>query len=240
MEITPEVQELIDSKVDEIRQSFEEEKDKIAQNSRRLLDEKKNLERKLSNFEGIDLDEIKQIKQALKDKEEEDLLKGGKIDELVEKRVQSTRLDYENKLTEKDNTLSEFESKYNQLASTFDQYRIREALITEARKQNALDSAIEDIVLRANGVFSFGEDGSIAAYDETGHIKTVDGKALNPENFVKILKKNAPHLWPQSSGAGLRGSGDGDTYGKGSSLDEAAKTGDMAAFRKMRRQQKKV
>lgn len=240
MEITPEMQELIDSKIEEARTLFEDEKNKLVNNSKKLLNEKKNLEDRLNQFADVDPDEFRQLKQLLKDKEDEDLLKSGKIDELVNKRVQGVRIELENKLKEKDDMINQLDSTNKNLNSKFDNYRINDVLISEARAAKMLDSALDDLKLRASGVFSFDENGNVVAFDKDGNIKTVDGQALTPKNFIQQLKKAAPHFWPSSEGGNLRGSGDdGTPYGRGSAADEAARSGDMARYRKARQQQRR-
>ena len=240
MEITPEIQAEIDkqvaAKVDEVRSTFEEERDKIANNSKKLLAEKKNLEER---FSGIDPDDYRAMKEALKGKEEEDLLKSGKIDELVNRRVQVIKADLENQINERDQKISEQEQRYGNLNSAFDEYRIRDALNREGRAERMLDSALDDLVLRARGVFSIDSEGNIVSLDGEGNLKTVDGKPVTPKSFIQGLKKTAPHLWPASESGDLGGSGDKSSpFGRGSSLDEAASSGDMAKYRKLRAKQK--
>jgi len=239
MEITPEMQELIDAQVAEKSAALEEEKNRIAQNARKLLDEKKNLEQRLQNFDGVDVEEYSSLKEQLKSLNEEGLLKDGKIDELVARRIESAKLEYEQRLAEERTRAEELEKKNGSLASSFDEYRIRDAITQAAIAAKMLDP--EDAILRATDKFTVDEEGHIYIRDKEGNVVVDENsKPITPKSFVNSLKKTAAHLWPNSEGANLAGSNDdGSVYGKGSSLDAAAKAGNMRQYRKARLAQKK-
>ena len=242
MEITPEMQAEIDAqvaaKVGEARQGFETEKEKIVSNAQTLLDEKKKLEQK---FAGIDVDKYKEMSKALEDKEARELFEEGKLDSLIEQRAATKVAEVESKLEEAINELTAAKTANGEIQSNYDGYRIRDAIVREATAAKVEASAIEDVVLRAKGKFSIGQDGTVIALDADGNIVKEGGKPLTPKLFIEGLKKDAPHLWPASSGAHLRGSGeDGTAFGKGSPIQEAAAAGNMKDFRAARKAAKKA
>ena len=77
---------------------------------------------------------------------------------------------------------------------------------TTAASANALDTAMEDILMRVRNKFSV-KDGVAVAKDKTGETEyNAKGDPLTIGEYINALKDNAPHLFKQSVGAGSTGS----------------------------------
>lgn len=183
-------------------------KDEIARlrnHNSKLLDEKKQIQASLKKFEGIDPENVKKMMSVLDSNEEAKLLADGKLDEVVNKRTEKLRIDYEKLKSD----FAEYKSDSEKRDSAWKQKYAGKVIETELRREaeraKVVPEAIDDVISRARGIFSLDEDGKIEARDSDGNIVTVKKKALNPEVFISQLKENAPHFWPKSQGAGASG-----------------------------------
>ena len=194
--ITPEIQALIDQQVAGLK----------AKNSE-LLGKVKDASEQLKRFEGIDPDAVTAMLKRFADDEEAGLIKAGKVDEVLSKRTERLRGDFEKKLTQEAERAKKAEAKAAKLADRTLAGSLRDA----AMKTGALPEAMEDIVLRARGLWTLNDDGEAVAVDADGEvILGKDGKSpLTPLEWAESLREAAPHLWPRAQGAGAQGSGRG-------------------------------
>lgn len=170
-----------------------------------LLDEKKKVTNKLKEFDGLDVENIKKMMKTLDNSEEARLLAEGKVDEVVTKRIEKIQSNLESKIEDLSNKLAEKDKTFNTLSQKYNTERIQSAVRKSAEQLDVLPTAIEDVVLRSQSVFSIGEDGKIEARDADGNLRKSGSKVLTPELFVKDLEKSAPHFWKPSQGAGATG-----------------------------------
>jgi hypothetical protein len=157
------------------------------------------LANKLKNFEGLDPVKYRELvdlqaKGELSGKSQKD------IDKLINDRVTTMKTEYENQLAQlKNDNLT----KESQLSILLVDNVVRDA----ATKAGVTGSAIDDILLRAKAVFKL-VNGVPTPHDSRGSV--VYGKdGTNPmlvTDWVLGLKKDAPHLFPGSSGGGAPGS----------------------------------
>ncbi|RLB67216.1 MAG: hypothetical protein DRH08_04235 [Deltaproteobacteria bacterium] len=251
MEITPEMQEVIDIQVAEASKNvqeaalataqhdveeqlkqIEQEKDSIISNRDSVLAEKKALQEQLKSFDGLNAEELKKLKKMVDESEESELLQQGRFDEIVNRRTEKMRLSHEEELITIQTDYDALKKKESNVSSAFDQYKIQLAINNAASLSGALPTAIPDIVNRSTNMFSLDTDGQIYARDEEGNIrKDKSGKALDPTQYVSNLQNEAPHFWPASKSANLKGAKPSEIEDK---LSSAVATGDMAAYRKLR------
>lgn len=178
---------------------------RMADHQKKLLDETKNAKKALKQFEGIDPDNIKDMMKTLESSEEAKLLAEGKLDDVLGKRTEKMRLSFEEKQQNYETKIGDLESSFKSLREQYNNEKISLAIRQAAEKSGAIPDAIDDIINRANGVFSIGDDGSIESRDPSGEIVTVNKKALDPVIFVEQLKESAPFMWPGSQGHGASG-----------------------------------
>lgn len=198
--IPPEVQALIDQAVEKTTAGLK------AKNGE-LLGKLKESSEQLKRFEGIDPDAVSAMLKRFADDEEAGLIKAGKFDDVLNKRTERLRGDFEKKLGAEAERAKKAEAKAAKLADRTLAGTLRDAAI----KTGALPEAMEDIVLRARGLWTLNEDGDAVAVDGDGEvILGKDGKTpLTPAEWAESLREAAPHLWPRAQGAGAQGSGRG-------------------------------
>jgi hypothetical protein len=194
--ITPEVQALIDKAVAENTQGLKNKNNE-------LLGKQKALSEKLKQFEGIDPDAVKTILQRFSDDEEAKLISAGKIDEVLNKRTERFRSEFDKKLKAEQERADSAQKKAEKYSSIV----LSNKMTNAALKAGALPEALEDISLRAKGMFVLSDDGEAVAVGQDGEpLLGKDGKTpLSPQEWVESLKDNAPHLFPRAEGTGSGG-----------------------------------
>lgn len=229
------VKETKESILGDMDKKIEEATAGLKNKNQELLNEKKKIQETLKNFENIDPEKAKEALNFLETNTEAQMIKDGKIDELLEKRTSNLKSDYEAQLNEISQKLEETSSKSETFESLYKNKMIEDGLRNAALQAKVRPEAIDDIILRGSREFSLGEDGSIESRDKDGKLrKTVDDKILTPFNWIDSLKKSHPHYWPESQGAGFRGRFSSDSNDYTAALAEAAQKGDMETYRKLR------
>ena len=177
-----------------------------------------------SQFEGLDVEAVRQLLSKASEDEETRLIAEGKLDEVVTKRTERLRGDYDKQLQVERERAERAETFANRFKDKVLSDSIREA----ALKAGALAEASEDIILRARSTFQLNEDGEPVAIDKDGEvIYGKDGKTpLSPLEWAESLREAAPHLWPRPQGAGPTG----DKGAKGGKKRSEMSPEEMAAF----------
>lgn len=191
--ISPEIQAMIDKASDEKTLGL---KNKNSE----LLGKLKDTTEKLKQFEGIDPDAVKAILQRFSDDEEAKLISAGKIDEVLSKRTERYRNEFDKKLKAEQEKADSAQKKAEKYSSIV----LSNKMTSAALKAGALPEALEDISLRAKGMFVLSDDGEAVAVGQDGEpLLGKDGKTpLTPQEWVESLKDNAPHLFPKAEGTG--------------------------------------
>ena len=203
-----------------------------------LLSEKKRIQKSLKDWDGIDPTAAKEAVEFLKNNADAQLIKDGKIEELLEKRTSDIRTKYEGELetlVTQIGGLTESSSKYKKL---FESKLLDDALAQAATGAKVLPSAVNDILLNGKSIFSIGEDGAVEARGKDGKIlKTKDERVLNTVNWIEERKQTHPHWWGSSEGSGFNPGGDKDDIE--AAIRNAAAKGDTTKFRALRAKQAK-
>lgn len=167
------------------------------------LDEFRNnnieLQKKLDKLKDVDpakYNELLEIDRKVKEKE---LLDAGKVDELVQLRTANMRESFETEKNQLTTDLTRANSKLEQLL-------IDNVVKTSAIKLGVIPEAIDDVVLRAKGMFKI-EDGSPVPKGADG--KVIYGKdgssPMSVDEWLSSLKTSARHLFMGSQGSGAGG-----------------------------------
>jgi len=167
--------------------------DEFRSNNVALIKKQEELEAK---FDGIDLDAYKDMQknqQAMKDKK---LLDAGKIDELLEERTKIMR-DNHNKELQKVADLN------NVLNNQLETLVIDNAVRDSATKTGIVDTAMDDILLRSQSIFSL-KEGKAVPHDKDGNVIYGHGTSepMSVQEWVKGQMEVAPHLFKPSNGGG--------------------------------------
>ncbi len=220
----------------EINKKVEEATIGLKNKNQQLLDEKKKIQETLKDFENIDPEKAREALNFLETNAEAQLIKDGKINELIDRKTSQMKSDHETALSEIQSKFEETYSRAQTFESLYKTKMIEDGLRDAAIKAKVRPEAIDDIILRGSREFSLAQDGTIEARDADGKLKkTLDDKVLTPNNWIDGLKKSSPHYWPDSTGIGARGRYSSDPNDYTAALDEAAKVGNINAFRKLRK-----
>ncbi|OGV45852.1 MAG: hypothetical protein A2017_18300 [Lentisphaerae bacterium GWF2_44_16] len=172
--------------VDQLKKSLDAERD-----------EHKKTKQALKKFGDVDpetlqdnLDELEELRSSGKKK-----LDDTAINEIVERRVKKELRKTE---TERDELKLKFEDSSKQLGELQSEKRnnsIESALRKAAEKIGVRKEAMDDVLARKS-IFDVSEDGKIVTRDGCGVTP-----GLDPENWIAVHVKTAPHWVPPSRGA---------------------------------------
>ena len=241
-ELREQAVEFFNSKVTELKDQhklkLDEEVNGLKSKNAEILDERKKLEKQVKKYEEYDFDKANEALEFLENNKDAQLIKDGKVDELIAKKVSQLESDHEVAMGEIKNSLTEAQKHGQLYESLYKTKMVEDSLREAAIAAKVRPEAITDILLHGRNIFSLAEDDSVEARDSEGKLrKTIDDKVLTPSNWIEGLKKTSPHYWPDSVGAGARGGGSGDEGDLTAALNRAASSGNMAEYRRLRRKQ---
>jgi hypothetical protein len=155
---------------------------------------------KLKPFENIDpatvqasLDELEELRikvDGLKDTDVE-----GKVQKLVDSKVERIKATYEREKQQLTTKLSTYEQQVADLSGTITKTKINGALMKAAQENKIVPTAMEDILLHS----------SMFEVSESGDIISKESK-LDVNVWLQDMKDKRPHWWPASVGGGASGS----------------------------------
>ena len=206
-----------DATAEAIRKAVEEQTAGLKAKNSELIgklkerdDRIKEFDSKLKEFDGIDPNAVRNILKRFADDEEAKLIADGKIDDVLNKRTERMKADYDKKLSE---ALSKAEQAEKR-AQAFQGRVLDDSIRAAAAKAGIHQHAIDDALLRARSIFALGEDGQAVQLGEDGRpVLGKDGKSpFTPLEWLEGMKEKAPHWFPASaSGSGAGGGGGGGT-----------------------------
>lgn len=179
------------------------------------LDEFRNnnidLNNKLKQFTdlGLDVTQLQEAAETARKVREKELIDAGDVETLVKERLQSTNQQHEAKVKSLEEQLGKSNS---QLAVVM----IDNVVRANATKAGVLDTAVDDVLLRARGTFSVKEGKIVATGPDGKPVYNKGGDDLSVEEFVTGLSASAPHLFKSSEGSGAQRHQQGGGGGQGS------------------------
>lgn len=202
-----------------------------------LLDEKKQVQNKLKEFEDFDMDAAKEAMEFLQNNKDAQMIKDGKVNELIDKKTSQLRSDHEAEVGELKANLTTAQEHGRRYELLYNGKMIDDSLREAAISAKVRPEAITDVLLHGRNIFTLADDGSLEARDSSGKLrKTDDDKVLTPTNWIDSLKQKSPHYWPDSEGAGARSGGQNPTD-LAAQMARAAEKGDHAEYRRLRAKQ---
>ena len=155
-------------------------------------------------FAGIDPDAVHQLTEDKRKLEEEQQLKAGEVDKVIEARLKTARADWEKQhgvvVAERDT-----------LTARLTAIQIDQAVVLEATKRGLRATAIPDITSRARINFKL-VNGVPQAFEADGQAARMGKDGVTPmtlAEWVDALVSDAPHLFAANAGGGAAGSGSG-------------------------------
>lgn len=198
------------------------------QNNIELLRKQDEMAAKLKSLEGIDPKVFAEMKKKLEEGEDQGLIDEGKIDELVEKRVERMRAEFESKV----NALT---SAKEEASKNAQQYKGKlENVLIDSQIGNAVSAAgavrkgaMADVLGRARNTWKLDDNGNPVALnaDGTTMYGSSGDKPLTMEEWSNDLVLNAPFLFEASSGGGSN-----NDERQTSTPNGAIRSGDRKAF----------
>lgn len=155
-----------------------------------------------ARFNGIDPDEARKVAAEKRRLEEEQQLKAGEYEKVIETRLKAVRGELERQLAA---VAAERDGALAQLATV----QIDQAVVNEATKRGLRPSAIPDITARARSTFRL-VDATPRAVEADGKTVRAGKDGVTPLSVVEWLDlqvTEAPHLFEGNSGAGTSGNG---------------------------------
>ena len=200
-----------------LKSALQKERD-AAKNAQKALSEM------TSKYAGIDADQTRQLLAKLAQDEDARLIAEGKIDEVIEKRVNNMRSSFEDQQRELN---SKLESEQNRVKA-YKSKAISAEIVKASTQVGVLNTALNDVILRSTGQFDIDANGNVVAIDSSGNvIYDADGQSpLSVTTWVNKLKKDAPHLFVKGTHSTVESGGGGSNLGAPN-----LKMGDTAAER---------
>jgi hypothetical protein len=214
VEITPEIQALIDAKVSDSVKGLKAKNEE-------LIGAEKKLKDQMKQFEGIDPIKTKEMLARLENDAEAKLIAEGKINEVIEARTEKLRAELGRQVKE----AQEAAGLHEKRAKAFEGRVLDDALRAAATSAGLHQHAIEDALFRGRAMFKLDPDGKAVQLGDDGQpVLGKDGKSpFTPSEWLESMKETAPHWFP----AGNNGSGGGAGGLKG---PQGAKTMQRSQF----------
>lgn len=193
-EITPEIEAVIAARVAEATNGLK------AKNSE-LLGSLQKQKETLKQFEGIDVESVKQIMARFENDEEAKLIKDGKFDQVIERRTEKLRAESERQVQQALEKVKAAEKRAQNFEGLVLDNHIRAAAATAGMHPQA----IEDALFRGRSIFTLDAEGKAIQLGEDKHpVLGKDGKSpFSPAEWLEGMKATAPHWFPTgSTGAG--------------------------------------
>lgn len=170
---------------------------------KRIADEK--IKEALKAYDGLDPVKMREIMSKFSNEEEATLIAAGKIDQVIEKRMEKAKEALVADLAKEKATSQAATDKAGKYMA-----RVLDNEIRSAVSGKVHDSALKsgDVLRAAREIFSLDENGNAVQLDKDGEI--VFGKdtktPFSPEEWLESMKLIAPHWFPSGgSGGGARG-----------------------------------
>ncbi|ULJ64053.1 hypothetical protein MIS33_07745 [Wielerella bovis] len=163
-----------------------------------LIGKEKELKTKLAEFDGIDPQTVKAMLKNFADQEEAKLIAEGKMDEVLNKRAERMKADYDKQTAKLQGDLDKANTRVAKFAERALSASVREV----GAALNIHASAYDDALLRAKSMFDVDDDGNAVAREG---VLGKDGKPLTLKEWFEGMKETAPHWFPAPSGGGSQG-----------------------------------
>jgi hypothetical protein len=169
----------------------------------------------VDRFAGLDVEAAKEALDFKRKAEDKKLLDEGKVEELLQKRTEIMRRDYENALKAREQRMAELEQQAKSLEASYSEVVIDNGLKTAAIKHGVRDTAVDDVILRGKRVWRLKDNKPLPLRDDGTVI--MGKKATEPltmEEWLEGLKPDAPHLFEPNKGMGSKAATQAATGGE--------------------------
>jgi hypothetical protein len=179
--------------------------DEFRQNNIDLKKKRDELEGTMKRFEGIDPDKWEEAKKALDtitNLEEKDLLKGGKLDEVIQRRLATAQAAFEKKENDYKKRVQALETETGDYKGKYS------GLLVETKVGGVISNvgvprkgALGDIMNRARSTWKVNDKGELEAPGQYN----ASGKPVTLEEWAQQLLADAPYLFESQQGGSASG-----------------------------------
>lgn len=193
---SPEIQALIQAKIDEQVSGLKSKNDELIGKLNKTKGEFDVLQSQLSD---VDLEQFRGFKAKLQADETTKLIAEGKIDEVLNQRLQAFKQDSDAKLTQATQQAELYKSK------------VLSGYIASASASAGIDPSFIEImpVLASQAGIQLDNHGNPVVVDQDGNVRySKDGTTpLSIGDWIASLRETKPLFWGQPQGSGGSGSG---------------------------------
>lgn len=205
----------------------------LEKKNKELLDENKAAKDGLKNWDGLDAEKVRAMLKQFDNDEEMKLISEGKHDEVIKKRTEKVAVEFQSKIdavtTERDDIRKQLDAANSQVQKLL----IDNNAVASFIQAGGRETAIDDVVARALAVFKI-ENGEPIPRDKSGQIMAGKDGVMTMKEWAEGLRETAPHLFPESSGAGTNGSrSNSKPTGIDAQIIAARKSGDVKKLREL-------
>lgn len=216
------LQAKIDAAVEKATAPLKANRDEILNEKRKLKEQYDSLNDQIGTLGGADgLKNLIEMRERFSKDELGKLLTEGKHDEWYERRSVAMRKDMESKIAAATKLASDASAERDVARVAYSNKEIETSVLNASSKAGIVDTAIDDVLLRAKSTFTFDPKLGVVIKDADGVI--INGKdGKTPKGVVEWLdemKEKARHWFPPSRGSGAEGGMGG---GSNSTVSNAA------------------
>lgn len=209
--------------------------DKVTNNRDSALDDLKSLKKKWGD---LDPEKVTTMMERFENDEDLKLIAEGKHDEVIAKRVDKFKTQYEERATAAETELNKYKEDNAKLTSQVSDLQIDINVVSAFVREGGAETAIDDIKTRAKGVFQY-KDGSLVPLDSDGDvIPGAKGEPMTPTEWVNSIKESAPHLFGTTSSSGSKGNRSGAKLNIDVKIEQARQSGDIETLRTLKKAKK--
>jgi hypothetical protein len=185
---------------------------------------KQEMEELMKKYKDVDPEKYKEYSKKMQELEDKKLIDAGKIDELVNQKVDRMKADFENQIKEMKKALAkkdeELQQKHSRLSEVLIDSEITKA-VTEVG--GVRKDAMQDIIARGKRVWRL-EEGKPVPKEGDKILYGKDGKEqMTFREWADVLYETAPFLFEASGGGGAAGAGSAGTNKGKMSAEELSK-----------------
>jgi hypothetical protein len=206
---SPEVQAILAAEAEKIRAKLESEYSGLKTNRDTILAEKKQLAEEISSlktqFEGLDIVQVRDMMERVNKDEHAKLVAEGKWEEVLTKRTEMMRRDYDTRLSGAEQELLKHKAEVENLISDKKKYMV-ETKIREVASKYIHPEMLKFLQEEARSVFRLEDDGEVVARSSEGTLLLGrDGKSpMSIDEWTLMQQDKYPYIFRQSSGAGTQ------------------------------------
>lgn len=190
--------EELQAKIKEQEEALKVEKAKVVEFHDKNNTLSKSVDDLNLKFKGIDIDEYSKMQKEAQELKDKKMISAGKVDELVEDKVNKIRIEQVAEMKKIQETNANLSIQLNAQV-------VGSAVKTAAIKAGIVGTAIDDVLTRANSIWTV-KDGKPVAVNKEGAVIWVEGttEPLTLDKWVESLNKTAPHLFGANTGTGAK------------------------------------